>query len=116
MKALRQITRMTFACIAPARTTLAASFIGLTVMTTPACVHKVDVQQGNIIDTEKVAKLELGMSQQQVSQLLGTPMLTDPFHTDRWDYYTWSKKGHKETISQNQLSLIFENGILTEIK
>ncbi len=111
MKAPRHITRNTLA-----RKTLAASLIGLAVLTTSACIYKVDVQQGNIIDAKKTAKLKLGMSQQEVSQLLGTPMLTDPFHTDRWDYYTWSKTGHKETISQNQLSLIFENGLLTEIK
>ena len=92
-----------------------AALFSLLIGTTYGCVYKVDVQQGNIIDPTKQENLKIGMSQKQVSQLLGTPMLADPFHTDRWDYYTWSKTGRKERISKKQMSLIFNDGLLTEI-
>ena len=51
------------------------------------CVYKIDIQQGNEITSEMVSKLELGMTKRQVTRILGLPLITDPFHKDRWDYY-----------------------------
>ena len=48
--------------------------------------YKIDVQQGNFLDQEMVAKLKPGMTRSQVRFLLGTPLIADPFHPDRWDY------------------------------
>jgi len=48
--------------------------------------HRIDVQQGNYFDPEAVAKLKPGMTRSQVRFLLGTPLVADPFHPDRWDY------------------------------
>jgi len=48
--------------------------------------HKVDIQQGNVVDEEMVAKLKLEMSREQVLFAMGTPLIIDPFHPDRWDY------------------------------
>jgi len=44
------------------------------------------VQQGNYITEDMIAKLKPGMTRSQVRFLLGTPLLVDPFHADRWDY------------------------------
>ena len=44
------------------------------------------VQQGNYLDAEVIAKLKPGMTRSQVRFLLGTPLITDPFHPERWDY------------------------------
>jgi outer membrane protein assembly factor BamE len=52
-----------------------------------ALVYKIDVQQGNYITKDLVDKLKPGMSKPEVRQLLGTPLLNDVFHADRWDYY-----------------------------
>jgi len=48
--------------------------------------HRIDVQQGNYFDPEAVAKLKPGMTRSQVRFLLGTPLVADAFHPDRWDY------------------------------
>jgi outer membrane protein assembly factor BamE len=45
-----------------------------------------DIQQGNYLDQAQVAKLRPGMTHAQVRFLLGTPLVVDPFHSDRWDY------------------------------
>ncbi len=49
-------------------------------------VHKIDVQQGNAVDPEKVGQLQIGMNKEQVRFLMGTPLINDSFHPDRWDY------------------------------
>ena len=49
-------------------------------------VHVPDIQQGNIITTESLEKLKLGMDKRQVEFVMGSPLLTDPFHANRWDY------------------------------
>jgi len=48
--------------------------------------YRIDVQQGNFVSQEMVSKLQLGMTREQVRAALGTPLLTDIFHVDRWDY------------------------------
>jgi len=48
--------------------------------------YRVEIVQGNVVTSEQVARLRPGMSRAQVRDVLGTPLLTDPFHADRWDY------------------------------
>lgn len=48
--------------------------------------HKLTVVQGNQVEAEAVAALQRGMTQEQVQHLLGTPLLRDPLHQNRWDY------------------------------
>jgi len=57
--------------------------------------HKIEVQQGNFVSQDMVAKLKPGMSKSQVRFALGTPLLTDPFHQDRWDYVYVMQRGGK---------------------
>jgi len=71
-------------------------------------VHKIDVQQGNLVAPETFAKLKPGMSRLEVRSLLGTPLLTDVFHANRWDYYfRMDKRGR--LVEQNRFSVYFEN-------
>jgi outer membrane protein assembly factor BamE len=51
--------------------------------------YKMDVQQGNFVSQEMISQLRPGMSREQVRYLLGTPLVTDIFHSDRWDYVYW---------------------------
>lgn len=56
------------------------SFMGLI---TP---YRIDIVQGNAVTREQVGLLRPGMTRLQVRDVLGTPLVTDPFHADRWDY------------------------------
>ena len=50
-------------------------------------VYKIDVQQGNYVTVDVVDKVKVGQTKAEVRQILGTPLLNDVFHQDRWDYY-----------------------------
>ncbi|MEO8654002.1 MAG: outer membrane protein assembly factor BamE [Ramlibacter sp.] len=63
-------------------------------LVSPITPYKVEVVQGNFVSREQVAALKTGMSRQQVRDILGTPLVTDAFHTDRWDYvFTLKRQG-----------------------
>ena len=51
--------------------------------------YKMDIQQGNFVSQESIAQVKPGMSREQVRYLLGTPLVADIFHADRWDYVYW---------------------------
>lgn len=56
--------------------------------------YKVEVVQGNVVTQEQVAQVKTGMSRNQVRDILGSPLLTDVFHADRWDYvFTIRRQG-----------------------
>jgi outer membrane protein assembly factor BamE len=78
-------------------------------------VYKMTVQQGNILSEDMVDQLELGMSKAQVRYVLGTPLLTDMFHTDRWDYTYTIKRGHKP-MEMQRLTLWFQDDQLVSIE
>ena len=68
-----------------------------------------DVVQGNFISSEQYAKLQLGMSREQVKQILGTPLLADYFHANRWDYI-FEFKRQKEVVGKDRrVTIFFEN-------
>lgn len=76
--------------------------------------YRIDIQQGNYISQEVVAQLKPGMSKEQVRLMLGTPLLTDIFHADRWDYVYWRERpGAKR--EQRKLTVFFEDGKLTRL-
>lgn len=77
--------------------------------------HRIDVQQGNALDQENVARLKPGLSRSQVRFLLGTPLVVDPFRTDRWDYvYVYYKAG--KLAEQKRITLFFEGDTLARIE
>jgi len=78
-------------------------------------MYKPDIQQGNVITQEKINKLEPGMTRQQVQFLLGTPMLVDTFHRNRWDYVFTIKRGGKD-IEKKRVSLYFNDDQLVKIE
>ena len=59
------------------------------------CVYRIDVQHGNYVTQDVAAKMKTGMSRTEVRALLGTPLLSDVFHNDRWDYYFSHSKAAK---------------------
>ncbi|MES2259900.1 MAG: outer membrane protein assembly factor BamE [Pseudomonadota bacterium] len=68
-----------------------------------------DIQQGNFISEEMLAQLKTGMTRDQVRFILGTPLLTDIFHADRWDYPFRLAKGNGEVISSSVV-VFFKEG------
>ena len=81
-----------------------------------ACsIHKIDIQQGNVITQESVAKLSLNMTKKQVSLILGTPLITDPFHENRWDYVYRFVEGDTGEVQDAHVTLVFSNDALSDI-
>lgn len=77
-------------------------------------VHRVDIQQGNVIDQEMINKLEPGMDKDKVKFIMGTPLVQDPFHSDRWDYIYSMEPGGGER-EQRRITLYFRNDKLAYI-
>ncbi len=71
--------------------------------------YKFDVKQGNVITSEKVAQIEIGMTEDQVHYILGTAMLQDVFHGNRWDYIYFNKPGYGE-ITRRHFAVYFSDG------
>jgi outer membrane protein assembly factor BamE len=79
-------------------------------------VYKVDVQQGNDFTAEMLAKIEIGMTKREITEIAGYPLINDPFHKDRWDYYYSKRNGKTGYVEQKSASLIFKDDILSEVK
>ena len=76
--------------------------------------YKMDIRQGNYVTPEMREKLKLGMSKQQVRYVLGTPMVSDAFHGNRWDYiYSLEQRG--EVVEKQRLTLYFEGDNLVRM-
>ena len=71
-------------------------------------VYRTDVQQGNVVTQEMVETLKLGMTRNQVRFVLGTPLLADPFHDNRWDYFYLFKKGGAQTAETRRVTVLFD--------
>lgn len=70
-------------------------------------VHRIEVQQGNIVTQEMVDQLQPGMTRRQVLFVLGTPLLEDTFHPDRWDYINRIKDPKGEE-TQKRFTVYFD--------
>ena len=80
------------------------------------CVYRANISQGNFVAQEDLEQLEVGMTRSQVRFLLGTPMIDDPFHRDRWDYVYYLKIGRDDATRTRWVSVFFENDIVSEIR
>lgn len=74
--------------------------------------YRPDIQQGNFVSQEMVAQLKPGMTQDQVIFLLGTPLLTDVFHSDRWDYSFRLQKGNGE-VTTSRVTVFFKDKLVS---
>jgi outer membrane protein assembly factor BamE len=78
-------------------------------------VYRPDIQQGNVVTQGMVDKLRPGMTRQQVAYIMGTPLLVDVFHQNRWDYL-YSMEPGDEDRQQERISIYFEEGRLARIE
>jgi outer membrane protein assembly factor BamE len=77
--------------------------------------YKVEVQQGNFVTQEMIAKLKPGMTKSQVRFALGTPLLADPFHKDRWDY-VFSLSAGGDLIQKRMVTVVFVDDKLQRVE
>ena len=78
-------------------------------------VHKIDIQQGNVVTQNMLAQLEVGMNKEKVQFIMGTPIIMDTFNSHRWDYiFTYDRK--REFLSKRTITLYFEGDSLSVIK
>jgi len=92
------------------------SFIILcfSIFLTHCALYKVDVQQGNVLTQAMLDQLEIGMPKSKIKFLLGTPLVIDVFHQNRWDYI-YSMQSGNEQREQRRISLFFEDEKLAQI-
>jgi outer membrane protein assembly factor BamE len=81
-----------------------------------ACVYRVDVQQGNLLTPADIDGVQPGMTRSQVRFLLGTPVVEDAFHRDRWDYVYYLRKGASRKAEKRWLIVIFADDKVKEIR
>lgn len=70
--------------------------------------YRPDIQQGNFVSKEMLAQLKPGQTRDQVKFILGTPLLTDPFHADRWDYPFYLARGNGE-MTRARVTVYFKD-------
>ena len=75
----------------------------------PIREYKIDIQQGNVLTQDMVAQLRPGLSKDQVRFILGTPVLMDMFHADRWDYVYSLQKGSTGEVEMRHFSTFFDD-------
>lgn len=77
--------------------------------------YKMDVQQGNVVTSKVLLQLRPGMTKSQVRFIMGTPLIQDSFHGNRWDYVYQMREGGKVT-EQRRVILDFENELLKGVR
>ncbi|MCH6581928.1 MAG: outer membrane protein assembly factor BamE [Gammaproteobacteria bacterium] len=89
----------------------------LTLWLVTACkgIYRPEVQQGNVVTQKMIDQLKIGMPRRQVRFILGTPLIEDPFHQDRWDYY-YSRLSRNKGPERRILSVFFKGDALVEIR
>lgn len=90
----------------------------LALLATVGCVHpyRTEVQQGNVITQDMIDKLKPGMTKSQVRFVLGTPLIIDAFHPERWDYIYLYKKDVNAPAETRHFTVIFNGDSLARIE
>jgi outer membrane protein assembly factor BamE len=77
---------------------------------------KIDVRQGNYVTQTMVSQLKPGQTRDQVRTILGSPLIADTFHADRWDYvYRFAKQGGAAGVIDRRLTVFFKDNKLTRV-
>ena len=81
-----------------------------------ACVYRVDVQQGNLLEQDDINAVKAGMTRNQVRFLLGTPVALDAFHNDRWDYVYYFRQGRSRKAERRRIIVYFDTDVVREVQ
>jgi outer membrane protein assembly factor BamE len=77
--------------------------------------YKMPIQQGNLVTSKMMAQLKPGMTKTQVRFVMGTPLISDSFHKDQWDYF-YQMENDGVIIEKRRVILIFEKDLLAKVK
>ena len=80
------------------------------------CVYRMNIQQGNFLKADDIDRVQTGMTRSQVRFILGTPMVSDTFDTDRWDYYYYLVKGHSRKKETRHVIVHFDGDKVASIE
>lgn len=94
---------------------LAMASLVVAILLSGCSIHRPDIQQGNFLDEENIGKLSAGMKKNEVRYLMGTPLVQDPFHANRWDYvYVYEVVGKDRQLGR--VTVFFENEVVSRIE
>lgn len=79
-------------------------------------VHRMDIEQGNVLTPDRINRLHVGMSKAQVKEIMGTPMVTNTFSDDRMEYVYTFKPGNGCMCEKYLLLFFNQNGVLTHFQ
>jgi outer membrane protein assembly factor BamE len=77
--------------------------------------YQMDIQQGNVVTSKMMLQLRPGMTKSQVRFIMGTPLIQDSFHSNRWDYF-YQMRHEGKVIEQRRVILEFENDALVRVR
>jgi outer membrane protein assembly factor BamE len=78
--------------------------------------YRMEIQQGNFVSQEAVSQLRPGMTREQVRFVLGTPLVADPFRTNRWDYVYRRQLENSSGSESRRLTVFFENDVVARVE
>ena len=94
-------------------------FLGLSLLVA-ACAkltpYRMEIQQGNYVTPEMVAQLSPGLTRDQVRFVLGTPLVSDIFHEDRWDYVFVRRPANRQEVEYRRIAVFFQEGRLKRVE
>lgn len=90
--------------------------LALFALGTSACVYRIDIQQGNLLEESAIEQAAVGMTKNQIIFLLGTPMVTDTFHEDRWDYTYYLRRGRSREVERRWIIVYFDGDVVSRIE
>ena len=79
------------------------------------CVYRVNIPQGNYLEAKMLEQVQIGMTRSQVRYVLGTPMISDPFHPDQWDYLYYFKDGKTRKVDTRLVVVWFVDEKVSKI-
>lgn len=85
-------------------------------LATAGCVYRPVIQQGNLLQLDEVEQVKVGMTRSQVRYILGTPMVSDPFMPDRWDYVYTLQQGRSKRVDRTHFVVFFEGDKVSSIE
>jgi outer membrane protein assembly factor BamE len=77
--------------------------------------YRIEIQQGNYVTQEMVAQLKPGLTRDQVRFVMGTPLVSDIFHDERWDYVFVRQRANSREVEYRRIAVFFEDGKLTRV-
>ena len=77
--------------------------------------YRMEIQQGNYVTQQMAAQLKPGLTRDQVRFVMGTPLVTDIFHEERWDYVFVRQRANSQEVERRRIAVFFEDGKLKRV-